>query len=165
MVAWKRYYINILKLELSTAKHMSITGLMRRLSLIGIDAIWLLSLSCLLIRFIASFQRYTGYLNYINGPISRVSLLILVHVLPLRCLFSWLLASLRLKTMSLNIARQIMKEMVKNVFLSIKLQVKFLINWSLEVFYHLVCLHMIFSTLYSTTLPHNLIKEKLTELI
>ena len=34
---------------------MSITGLMRRLSLIAIDAIWQLSLGCLLMRTIASF--------------------------------------------------------------------------------------------------------------
>ena len=50
---------------------MSITGLMRRLSLIDIDAIWQLSLGCLLMRTIASFQRYTGYLNFINSPMSR----------------------------------------------------------------------------------------------
>ena len=56
---------------------MSITGLMKRLSLIGIDAIWQLSLGCLLMRTIASFLRYTGYLNFINGHISRVLLLIL----------------------------------------------------------------------------------------
>ena len=36
---------------------------------------------------IASFLPYTGYLNFINGPISRVSLLILVHVQLLSCLF------------------------------------------------------------------------------
>ena len=76
----KRYCINTLKQELSTEKHMSIAGLMRRLSLIGIDAIWQLSLGCLLMRTIASFLRCTGYLNFINGPISRVLLLILVHV-------------------------------------------------------------------------------------
>ena len=52
---------------------MSITGLMRRLSLIGIDAIWQLSLGCLLMRTIASFLRYTGYLNFINGPISFIA--------------------------------------------------------------------------------------------
>ena len=40
---------------------MSITGLMRRLLLIGIDAIWQLSLGCLLMRTIASFLRYTLY--------------------------------------------------------------------------------------------------------
>ena len=83
----KRYYINTLKEELSTAKHMNITGLMRRLSLINIDAIWQLSLGCLLMRTIASFQRYTGYLNFINGPISRFLLLILVHVQLPGCLF------------------------------------------------------------------------------
>ena len=40
-------------------------------------------------------------------------LLILVHVQLLSCLYFRLLASLRLKTMSLNIAQQFMKEMVK----------------------------------------------------
>ena len=30
---------------------------------------------------------YTGYLNFINGPINRVLLLILVHVQLLSCLF------------------------------------------------------------------------------
>ena len=73
--------------NLALQKHMSITDLMRRLSLIGIDVIWQLSLSCLLMRTIASFLRYTGYLNFINGPISRVLLLILVHVQLLSCLF------------------------------------------------------------------------------
>ena len=66
---------------------MSIIGLMRRLSLIGIDAIWQLSLGCLLMRTIASFLRDTGYLNFINGPINRVFLLILVHVKLLSYLF------------------------------------------------------------------------------
>ena len=66
---------------------MNITGLMRRLSLIGIDAIWQLSLGCLLMRTIASFLHYTGYLNFINDPISHVLLLILVHVQLLSCLF------------------------------------------------------------------------------
>ena len=50
-------------------------------------AIWQLSLGCLLMRTIASFLRYTGYLNFINGPISCVLLLILVHVQLLSCLF------------------------------------------------------------------------------
>ena len=59
---------------------LSITGLIRRLSLIGIDVIWQLSLGSLLMRTIASFLRYSGYLSFINGPISCVLLLILVHV-------------------------------------------------------------------------------------
>ena len=46
--------------------------MMRRLSLIGIGAIWQLSLGCLFMRTIASFLRYTGYLNFINGSINRV---------------------------------------------------------------------------------------------
>ena len=74
---------------------MSITGLMRSLSLIGINAIWQLSLGCLLMRTIASLLSYTGYLNFINGPMSRVLLLILVHVQLLSCLFFWFLASLQ----------------------------------------------------------------------
>ena len=60
--------------------HTHLLFLMRRLSLIGIDAIWQVSLGCLMMRTIASFLRYTGYLNFINGPISRVLLLIIVHV-------------------------------------------------------------------------------------
>ena len=73
--------------NLALQKDMSITGGTRRLSLIGIDAIWQLSLGCLLMRIIASFLSYTGYLNFINGPISRVLLLILVHEQLLSCLF------------------------------------------------------------------------------
>ena len=46
-----------------------------------------------------SFQRYTGYLNFINYPISHVLLLILVHVLLPSYLYFWLLDSTRLKTM------------------------------------------------------------------
>ena len=60
---------------------MSMTGLVRRLSLIGIDVMWQLRLVYLLIGIIASFLRYTGYLNFINDPISRVLLLILDYVL------------------------------------------------------------------------------------
>ena len=83
----KRYYINTQKKNLALQIHMSLTGLMRRLLLIGIDAIWQLSLECLLMRTIASFLRYIGYHNFIKDPISRVLLLILVHVQQLSCLF------------------------------------------------------------------------------
>ena len=65
-----------------------------------------------------SFLRYTGCLNFINDPLNRVLLLILVHVQLLSCLFFSLLASLRLKTMSLNIAQLFMKEMVKYILVS-----------------------------------------------
>ena len=37
--------------------------------MIGIDAIWQLSMGCSLMRTIVSFLRYTGYLNFIDGPI------------------------------------------------------------------------------------------------
>ena len=73
--------------NLALQKHMSITSLIRCLSLIGIDAIWQLSLGCLLVRTIASYLHYTGYINFINGDISHVLLLILVHVQLLNCLF------------------------------------------------------------------------------
>ena len=42
------------------AQHMSITGLVRRLSLICIDAIWQLTLSCWLMRTIATFLHYSS---------------------------------------------------------------------------------------------------------
>ena len=91
----KVIYLHPKAKTLALQKHMSITGLTRRLSLICIDAIWQLSLGCLLMRAIASFLRCTCYLNFINDPIShfindpisRVLLLILVHVQLLSCLF------------------------------------------------------------------------------
>ena len=55
--------------------------------MIGIDAKWQVSLGCLLMKTIVSFLRYTGCLNFINGPISCVLLLILEHVQLLSCLF------------------------------------------------------------------------------
>ena len=79
--------LTLLNKNLALQKHMSITGLMRRLSLIGMNTILQLSLGCLLMRTIASFLRYTGYLNFINGHINRVLFLILVHVQLLSCLF------------------------------------------------------------------------------
>ena len=41
----------------------------------------------LVLLVLASVLRYTGYLNFINGPINCVLLLILVHVQLLSCLF------------------------------------------------------------------------------
>ena len=87
----------------------------------------------------SKLHTFTGYLNFINGPTNRVLLLILVHVQLLSCLFFCLLASLRLKTMSLNIAQQFMKEMVK--FWSIKNPGEILNKLKSRGF--LVCLHMI----------------------
>ena len=50
-----------------------------------------------------------------------------------------------------------------NCFWSIKILMMFSINLNLKSFRLLNCLHMIFSTLY-TTLPHHLIKDKLIDL-
>ena len=51
---------------------MSIICLIRGLSLIGIGAIWLLSLVCLLMRITASFLRNTDYLNFLQDHVSQV---------------------------------------------------------------------------------------------
>ena len=66
--------------------------------------------------------------KFLKKNINHVLLLILVHVQLLSCLFFWLLALLRLRTMSLNIAQLFMKEMVKKYFGLLKIQVKFLIK-------------------------------------
>ena len=66
--------------------------------------------------------------------------------------------------MPLNIAQQFMKEMVKIYFGLLKIQVKFLIKLKSRGFLVSRLSTYDFSTLY-TTLPHNIIKEKLTELI
>ena len=66
--------------------------------------------------------------------------------------------------MSLNIAQQFMKEMVKKLFWSIKNSGEILNILKSRGFLASGLSTYDFSTLY-TTLPHNLIKEKLTELI
>ena len=102
--------------------------MMRRLSLIGIDAIWQLSLGCLLMRTIASFLRYTGYLNFINGPISHVLLLILVHVQLLSCLFFLTSCLTAIKNHVIKYCTTVYERNGKNYFGLLKIQVKFLIN-------------------------------------
>ena len=57
-----------------------------------------------------------------------------------------------------------MGDPVKINFGLLKIQVKFWIKLKLEISIRPVCLLMISSTLY-TTLPHNLIKDKLIDLI
>ena len=63
--------------------------------------------------------------------------------------------------MSFNIAQQFMKEMVKNLFWSIKNSGEILNKLKSIGFLASGLSTYDFSTLY-TTLPHNLIKEKLT---
>ena len=143
---------------------MSITGLMRRLSLIGIDAIWQLSLGCLLMRTIASFLRYIGYLNFISGPISRVLLLILVLVQLLSCLFFLTSCLTAIKNHVIKYCTTVYERNGKNLFWSIKNSGEILNKLKSRGFLASGLSTYDFSTLY-TTLPHNLIKEKLTELI
>ena len=66
--------------------------------------------------------------------------------------------------MSLNIVQQFMKGMVKNLIWSIKNSGEILNKLKSRGFLAPSFSTYDFSTLY-TTLPHNLIKEKLTELI
>ena len=143
---------------------MNITGLMRRLSLIGIDAIWQLSMGCLLMRTIASFLRYTGYLNFINGHISRILLLIScacttteLSILLTSCLTA-------IKNHVIKYCTTVYERNGKNLFWSIKNSGEILNKLKSQGFLASGLSTYDFSTLY-TTLPHNLIKEKLTELI
>ena len=82
----KKYYINTLKLELSIAKPYDHNRL-DETSIFDRHRCHMAAKFGLLMKTIASFLRYTGYLNFINGPINCVLLLILVHVQLLSCLF------------------------------------------------------------------------------
>ena len=138
---------------------------MRRLSLIGIDAIWQLSLGCLLMRTIASFLSYTGYLNFINGPINRALLLIRssagttteLSILLTSCLIA-------IKNHAIKYCTTVYERNGKKLFWSIKNSGEILNKLKSRGFLASGLSTYDFSTLY-TTLPHNLIKEKLTELI
>ena len=71
VVVLKTRYINTQKQEFGTDnayEHKSC--LIRGMSLIGIDHIWLQTLVCLLMRIIASFLCYTGFLNFIKRSYS-----------------------------------------------------------------------------------------------
>ena len=74
-----RYYINTLKQEFSTAKIYKHNKL-DETSIVDRHR-------CHMAAKFGLFLRYTGYLNFIIGPISHVLLLILVHVQLLSCLF------------------------------------------------------------------------------
>ena len=131
--------------------------------LIGIDAIWQLSLGCLLMRTIASFLRYTGYLNFINGPISRVLLLILVHVqLQLSILLTSCLTAI--KNHVIKYCTTVYERNSKSLFWSINNSGEIHIKLKSRGFLASGLSTYDFSTLY-TTLPYNLIKEILTKLI
>ena len=143
---------------------MSITGLMRRISLIDIDAIWQLSLGCLFIRTIASYLRYSGFLNFTNGHISHVLLLILVHVQLMSCLFLLTSCLTAIKNHVIKYCTTVYERNGKKLFWSIKNSGEILNKLKSRGFLASSLSTYDFSSLY-TTLPHNLIKEKLTELI
>ena len=138
---------------------MIITSLMRRLSLIGIDAIWQLSLRCLLMRTIASFLRYTGYLNFINGHISRVLLLILVHVRRVVFFISCLTA---IKNHVIKYCTTVYARNGKNLFWSVKNSGEILNKLKSKCFLASGLSTCDFCT-HFTKLHHRLIKEKLLE--
>ena len=114
-------------------------------------------------RTIASFLRYTGYQNFINDPLSRVLMLILVHVQLLRCLFltSCLTA---IKNHVIKYCTTAYEPNGKNLFWSIIKSGEILNKLKSRGFLASGLSTYDFSTLH-TTLPHNLIKEKLPELI
>ena len=138
---------------------MSITGLMRRLSLIGIDAIWQLNLGCLLMRTIASFLRYTGYLPYKSRFIANSSACTITELSNL--LTSCLTA---IKNHVIKYCTTVYERNGKKLFWSIKNSGEILNKLKSRSFLASGLFTYDFSTLY-TTLPHNLIKEKLTDLI
>ena len=136
---------------------------MRRLSLTGIDAIWQLSLGCLLMRTIVIFLHYTGYLNFINGTIKRfignssACTTTELSILLTSCLTA-------IKNHVIKYCTTVCERNGKKLFWSIKNSGEILNKLKSRGFLASGLSTYDFSTLY-TTLPHNLIKEKLTELI
>ena len=110
-------------------------------------------------RTIASFLPYTGYLNFINGPIIHVLLLIQVHVQLQSCLFL-----IAIKNHVIKYCTTVYERNGKKLFWSIKNSGEILNKLKSRGFLASGLSTYDFSTLF-TTLPHNLIKEKLTELI
>ena len=130
---------------------------MRRLLLIGIDAIRRLSLVCFLMRIIASFLRYTGYLNFINDPISRF---ITISSSCTTTQLSILLTTciIVIKNHFILYRKTVYESNAKFYLGLLKIQVSFLIILKLKGFLASSLSTYDLSTLY-TTLPHNLIKE------
>ena len=106
---------------------------------------------------IASFLRYTGYLNFINGPISRVLLLILVHVQLLSCLFFLTSCLTAIKNHVIKYCTTVYERNGKNLFWSIKNSGEILNKLKSRGFLASGLSTYDFSTLY-TTLPRNLIR-------
>ena len=144
---------------------MSITGLMRRLSLISIDVIWQLSLGCLLMRTIASFLRYTGYLNFTSKRPYKSRLIANSSACTTTELSILLTSCLTaIKNHVIKYCTTVYERNGKNLFWSINNSGEILNKFKSRGFLASDLSTYDFSTLY-TTLPYNLIKEKLTELI
>ena len=84
---------------------------------------------------IASFLRDNGYLNFIKGPISHVLLLILDHVLLPSCLFFFLTSCFTaIKNHVIKYCTAVYEKNGEDYFGLLKIQAKFFINYSLDVF-------------------------------
>ena len=123
-----------------------------------------LSLGCLLMRTIAIFLRYTGYLNVIKGPYksrfianSSACTTTELSILLTSCLTA-------IKNHVIKYCTTVYERDGKNLFWSIKNSGEILSKLKSRGFLASGLSTYDFSTLYAT-LPHNLIKEKLTELI
>ena len=86
------------------------------MSLIGIGAIWLLSLVCLLIRIIAILLSYTGYLNVIKSCFIANSSS--CNTTELTIIFTSCLTAI--KKHAINYCETVYVRNDKNLFLSIK---------------------------------------------
>ena len=143
---------------------MSITGLMRRLSLIGIDAIWQLSLGCLLMRTKASFPTLY-WLSKLHKPPNKYRFIAdsssctntELSILLTSCLTAN-------KKHVIKYCTPVCERNGKNLFWSIKKSGEILNKLKSRGVLASVLSTYDFSTLY-TTPPHNLIEEKLIELI
>ena len=136
---------------------MSITGLMRRLSLIGIDAIWQLSLGCLLMKTTTSFQRYTGPYNSRFIANSSLCTTTDLSILLTSCL-------ILIKNHDIKYCTPVYERNGKKLFWSIKNPGEILNKLKSRGFLASSLSTYDTSILY-TILPHNLIKEKPKELI
>ena len=117
-------------------------------------------MGCLLIRTIASFLRYTGYLNFINDPFianSSACKTTELSILLTSCLTA-------IKNHVIKYCTIVYERNSKILFWSIKNSGEILNKFKSRGFLESDLSTYDFSTLY-TRLPYNLIKENLTQLI
>ena len=110
VVVWKRYYINTLKQELSTAEIYEHNRL-DETTIVDRQRCNMAAKCGLAVDEDHSKLPTLYWLPKLHErPYKSRLLTILVHAQLLSCQFFWLLASLQFKTMSLNIAKQFMKK-------------------------------------------------------